>query len=324
MQKRILTPFFHSRRGFTLIEVVASMGIAALALGGITSALVIASRATDTTTGSSSQTTDARVAIDRLTADLNHALSFSEQTETAVTFDVPDRDGDGSNETIRYAWSGTAGDPLTCLNNAGSEITMAENVGQFQLSYLVRPPLPVPDSETTGTTLLSYYNPSSGNTISYSVDQSHWCAQYFKPTLPTNTISWNVDYVYLYLRRDSSYRTFKIQIRTANARQKPTTQGLDEVTEYSSNLPSSYSWRYYQFTGGASLDPQSGACLVVKQDYSSCGARILYIRNGSSMPQNSHWVSTGNAGSSWSTPVNNKDMLFYVYGTITTEGPAQW
>ena len=91
-----------------------------------------------------------------------------------------------------------------------------------------------------------------------------------------------------------------------------------------SYLPMSYGWVNYEFGSTCDLDPATGVCLVLRQTSGSEGARVRYHENGFSMPQNSHWTITGNAGSSWSTPVNNRDMLLYVYGTIVTEGSPQW
>lgn len=68
-----------------------------------------------------------------LLADIQLAQSFSENTTTAVTFTVPDRNGDNNPETIRYAWSGNAGDPLTRQYNSGAVVTVAENVHTFHI-----------------------------------------------------------------------------------------------------------------------------------------------------------------------------------------------
>lgn len=312
-------------RGLTLIEVVASMSVAALALGGITSALLIANRATDSSTGTSTQTTDARVVVDLITANLNHALSFSEQTVNAVTFDVPDRDGDGNNETIRYVWSGTAGDPLTYINNAGNEIPIITKVKQFQLSYLTRPIVPPVAPETIGLLTLSYYDPMYGTAKGYGIDQSHWCAQYFKPTLPTNTVSWNISYIYLALCQEHIGRIFRLQIQSASARQVPSGQVLEQQLYYTDSLPAgAYYWCAFTMSGTSSLGPDDGTCLVLSQPFDTIGTRLLYIENGSSMPQNSHWTTTADAGLTWTTPVNNLDMLYYIDGTITTKGPVKW
>jgi hypothetical protein len=68
--------------------------------------------------------------------DLQTAKSFTERTATAVTFTVPDRDGDNIDETIRYAWAGTPGDPLTYQLNGGTATTLADDVQQFNLAAL--------------------------------------------------------------------------------------------------------------------------------------------------------------------------------------------
>ncbi|MCA9069582.1 MAG: carbohydrate binding domain-containing protein [Planctomycetaceae bacterium] len=134
-----ITPHFLAHRGYTLIEMVAaSLGASAVVVG-LSSALFIAIQATKT----SSTPTTARItgndALGEILADLEFALFFSEQTATAVTFTVPDRDNDGNPETIRYAWSGTPGDPITRQYNGGSVVTFVEDVHVFQLDL---PPIP--------------------------------------------------------------------------------------------------------------------------------------------------------------------------------------
>ena len=60
----------------------------------------------------SRQETTASTVLCDLMADVGMALSFSERSTKAITFTVPDRNGDSLVETIRYAWSGR---PATCL-----------------------------------------------------------------------------------------------------------------------------------------------------------------------------------------------------------------
>jgi hypothetical protein len=67
-----------------------------------------------------------------LEADLEFALAFTEQSARAVTFLVPDQSGDAKLETVRYAWSGTPGDPLTRQFNGGAVAVVLENVHVFQ------------------------------------------------------------------------------------------------------------------------------------------------------------------------------------------------
>ena len=82
--------------------------------------------------------------LDEVMTDIHYALDFSERQPNAVTFTVPDRNGDSLPETIRYAWSGISGDPLTYEQNGGPPATIAEDVQQFNLDYLERTMGPSP------------------------------------------------------------------------------------------------------------------------------------------------------------------------------------
>ncbi len=127
----------HCCAAFTLIEVLVSIAIMAVLVTGIASAIVLATRAADGA-GQPAALADATRVIDQMTAELAVALSFSERTNTAVTFTVPDRDGDEAPETIRYAWSGVPGDPLTRTYKGGEATAVADNVHQFNLTYLLK------------------------------------------------------------------------------------------------------------------------------------------------------------------------------------------
>ncbi|MCB9850357.1 MAG: type II secretion system protein [Phycisphaerales bacterium] len=122
---------------FTLAEVVAAMAIMAILSVAIGSTLMIASRAVDDGTAAGSQTPSARDAGDIIMSDLADALSFSERTANAVTFTVPDRDGDDEVEKIRYSWNGAPGGLLVRTIN-DSAATIATDVHNFDLSYLTR------------------------------------------------------------------------------------------------------------------------------------------------------------------------------------------
>ena len=133
------------RRAHTLIELVAAMTSATALMAGMGGTIYIASRALDDGGSNAVQKVkDARI-LGKLTRDVKFALSFSERTDKAITFTVPDRDGDNLSETIRYAWSGTSGDPLTYEYNGSSPEVIAEDVQTFSLSTLTRfmaaPPL---------------------------------------------------------------------------------------------------------------------------------------------------------------------------------------
>lgn len=129
----------HRRAAYTLLELVIAGAVSALLVGGLASMIYLANRALQGQTSGSMQIVEAKEVIDEVAGDLLYATSFSERTANAITFQRPDRDGDDMPETIRYAWSGTAGDPLLMTYNGGTPAVLADRVQTLNLSYLLRP-----------------------------------------------------------------------------------------------------------------------------------------------------------------------------------------
>jgi type II secretory pathway pseudopilin PulG len=126
------------RPGYTLVELMVSVGMASLLMGSLASVMYCAGRTLDHDDDKSIQTKQANDAFDDMAMDLAHATGFTERTSHAVTFQVPDRNNDSLSETIRYSWSGTLGDPLQIAYNGGTPATLVANVQALNLSYLTR------------------------------------------------------------------------------------------------------------------------------------------------------------------------------------------
>lgn len=162
-------------RGLTLVELVISMGMMGVLLIAITSSLLIASKALPANAGTDAS--DSTRALSRLAHELSLATSVVELTPTAITFTLADR-GHGAvgPESVRYAWSGVTGDPLTRSYNGGAAQTVADGVNSFVLTPtydagdLVDPPrvLLVVDSVNT---------PSS-NDSARAADLTKWSFPY--------------------------------------------------------------------------------------------------------------------------------------------------
>lgn len=115
-----------------------SVAITSVLTAGLASSLYIAAQSLDVADDELHQTRVAHRVLATLHRDAQSATAFSELTATSVTMSVPDRNGDSVPETIRYGWSGTAGDPLTYQYNSGSVQDVAIDVQAFSLSYLSR------------------------------------------------------------------------------------------------------------------------------------------------------------------------------------------
>ncbi|MCA9146996.1 MAG: prepilin-type N-terminal cleavage/methylation domain-containing protein [Planctomycetaceae bacterium] len=124
------------QRGFTLAELVIAVATSSLLVAGMTSAIFLAVRSADTNSGTALAIQGSMV-LEDIAAELRDAVYFKQRTATSVMFTVPDRDGDGDVETIRYSWTGTAGASLLREYNGGSAIPTVDDVHGFQLAYTI-------------------------------------------------------------------------------------------------------------------------------------------------------------------------------------------
>ncbi len=131
-----------ARGAFTLLELSLSIVIVSLLMLGLFSSIQLVTSASRLVDGPVSQTTDLARQIEQLSADLRLAQAFKERSAHAVEITVPDRDGDGDAETIRYEWWASSNRQWTRTTTYSdspdepvSEV-LAENLRQLDLSYL--------------------------------------------------------------------------------------------------------------------------------------------------------------------------------------------
>lgn len=126
-----------ARRGYTIVELLVSSISATLLLTGLASSLYLAIQSFDGTSNAAATTRAADVHTDIL-VDLKHANGFVSRASDAVTFTVPDRDGDLVDETLTYQWTGLPTAELQCSVNGNPPVTILEDVQDFNLAYLNR------------------------------------------------------------------------------------------------------------------------------------------------------------------------------------------
>lgn len=311
-------------RAFTLIEVVVSISVISIIMLAMGSAVVVAMKALPDPQRPAYKVDQASQIADQMIAELQEARHIVERTSTAVTFTVADRDGNGSSERIRYAWSGTAGDPLTRQYNFGSEVTVLADVSQFDLSYdsktLVEyyPGLPVEGSEI----LLSSYT-AQKEWKDYKVTHKDWIGQYFQPSgavFPADAISWRVTRVKFEAKEeDSDLFDSYIQLRLPADDNKPTTTVLEQQIMHESDLTGSYVWQEFSFATDHDLLPGAGLCLVV-QGTGDAAAQIRFEEKGDYGATGR--LKTGDSGSSWEYKTD-KAMRYEIYGKVAAPGPDQ-
>lgn len=123
-------------RGLSLVELLVAMAMSSTVLVGAVAAIGIGGRAFRAST-EGVRSASAMDVLEEVSADIELALAFTERSETATEFYVPDRTGDGAPELIRYTWSGTNGDPLTLSINGSTPVPVLRGVARLSLDYVV-------------------------------------------------------------------------------------------------------------------------------------------------------------------------------------------
>jgi hypothetical protein len=151
------------------------------------------------------------------------------------------------------------------------------------------------------------------------VDANHPVAQYFRPTLPANAVSWAVTRVQLLVQSDGPIAgTYTVQVASPDGTDFPATV-VDSQTGLESVLTSSATWQSFSFANATGLSPMAGACIVVSS-VGATGPACNVQSHHSGVISNGTREISGNGGSSWNDAPGV--LNHYIYGTYVTPGPS--
>lgn len=91
-----------ARRAFTLVELVTSLAITSILMLGLSSVMLVGSKAVPTGTEQIHAEAACADALEKFASDAALAIGVSLVTSEKLVFVVPDRDGDASNDQISY------------------------------------------------------------------------------------------------------------------------------------------------------------------------------------------------------------------------------
>jgi type II secretory pathway pseudopilin PulG len=290
----------------TLIEVVASLAMFALIALALESALMLASKAIPDAKSASTAFLAASKAHDQIACELFYAQTVTELSANAITFTVADRDNDGAPETIRYAWSGTAGDPLVRTYNGKTSLNVLDDVREFSLLYDKRS-VKQPTTYTEGPEQQVY---SSGKGLlggGTNVDPTNFVGESFPtPNFSGSVVLWRITRLRFTAQQCSSGSggsgdSFRVQVRPQDSNGLPTGIVVDQAVVQESSLPNSFGSYDITFTGPATLLPSDGACIVFRYSKGQGGGAVTVWTNNLSLAllSGTELVSSSNAGSSW-------------------------
>ncbi|MEM9881348.1 MAG: prepilin-type N-terminal cleavage/methylation domain-containing protein [Planctomycetota bacterium] len=304
-------------RGFSLVEMVVSLAVIGLLLAGMTSAVVLATRALPHHDGPAAATVHAADALHRLRDDLAAATAMLHRTATSVTLHLPDRDGDGHPEVVTYAWAGQPGDPLTRAANGAAPADLVDAVEHFGLAYTTTPVATAyPGATVTSAeTLLSSFDPSEVNDAqSLDLGYDERFAAEIEPTLPAAAARYDVTRILVYGSiSGSADAEFDVQVRPMSG-SHPAGSVTDSVTLYESDLENSYGWAEAAFSHAGPFDAGDPFAVVLKHHSGGTAGQYRYDNTA---PKNLIRYDDGNDAWNYS---NNDRLVHYVYGTHDQDG----
>ncbi|UCG33119.1 MAG: hypothetical protein JSU68_00520 [Phycisphaerales bacterium] len=298
-----------------------STALMAVLMASIASAVLITSRAMPVAQDPSDAVLDGSRVADQIASDLLCAQSFTTRTQHEVEFTVADRNTDDVPETIRYAWSGTPGDPLIWQYNAGTEVSLLDDVQNFDLAYIYRTITETTVQEVTadsGEVLLGFFEGWDGITVQ-GTPMSDWASEYFVAGIPDGVGKLTISRVMLKMQRlvpGTADKIVAIHKPAVPGSPEPASSPLGTPAVVDNNsLPTIPMWVPFYFSDVVIENPDKEYCIVVTGTPWS-GPLFYSDRNAPADTTVGLWSTDG--GASWAPAANKRnqnDMLFHAYGS---------
>lgn len=273
--------FNDSRQGYSLVELLIGLFAGSMLIVGMTSAIVISSKAVSAPTSQKALLDVAETSF-ILSDELQSGIQILDQQSDSIEFVVPDRTDDGNVEVIRYALRSGS---LTRSFN--SEIgVMLTGINTLTVSPDLRTVTEaLPGMVTESASAEMGAMDSASNIYSWSVGYYTSTGQSLDIVHPDDTALWSITEIDLGLRRSSSYQpgeVLNIQLREATGDGRPTSTVLATTSIALSSLTTSYSWKTFPVEGAERLLSTQRVCIVIEADNSVWGdsGRVAYATSG--------------------------------------------
>ena len=321
---------FRRNAAFTLAELLVSLGICAMLLMGLGSAILLAARAVPGRASPAVQVSSAARGLDLLATELYYAQSFSSLGPNSVTFTVAPRGTDTQPETITYSWSGKAGDPLMRQYNAGAAVPVVNGIASFGLTYNRRAVTTTTKTTSTSTTpeqlLASFTAWSDGWPVvssTFPLSSTQQICEYFKLNAapPSGATSFQITRVVLLLEAwPGGGQSFTVGLyKPGNAPAPSSSVIAGPVNISASVLTGSYNWTNIYFNNALIGNPSQDFCLVVNGPGTFPAAAVEYLTDVNAAVQTD--MMQQNTGGGWGPPpplCYEYAMPFYCYGSWLT------
>lgn len=311
---------YRRRRAFSLVELIVSMAIMSVLAVGISSAVLVSTRAIEQTDGLSARVRSAAGFSQELGAEIETAVDVPERDATAVTLAVPDRDGDGSSEQIRYNWSGVSGTPLYRTYNSGTAVAILESVYAFALDYdFVE--ITVGDADDTESLVAAHE--SSNDLSNFKVGNVKLLSQRFLPELPAGATGWRVSRIALYGKQTGDDGgTLYVSLCWPQYNGTPGSV-ICSASVAESSMASSHGWHSFGMSDCSGyFNPGQPVCIVVGGKVNDSAELKYHDKNVTDA--NLKFYTSEDAGATWE-PRLEEALQFKIYAEVAgfyTHEPA--
>lgn len=310
------------RAGFTLLELVTAMAITTVLVLGMGSVMVIAANAIPDGTSAAEVACESRLVLDRMTEDLQFAKGFSERTDHAVTFTVADRGhGATGDEKIRYAWSGTPGDPLTLEYNDAAAVAVIDDVRTLKFDYLVdlSESGDVPLVEGSEVVLFSQDSSNLTGHYFYAMSADSIESTYFVPSLPNDAASWSITRAAFAGQASGGTKSSSMSVEVRSAVEggipnlHPASGVIDQVAIPEASLTGT--WQQVSFSNAVGLDPTQGCHIAFRAIGSAMNLQVASSASPIPGTLSFEWTSSGG----WTSL--SRSTWLWVWGKVTAPDP---
>lgn len=314
---------YRLRSGTTFLEFMVTLPTAAVLIGVMGLSVTVMMRSKSQDDGMYRSAYDIVTANGQIASDLESATSLVSSSTTHAEIVVPDRNGDGLPEQIRYEWGGATGanaNKLLWKYNSEPLSTLFDGIGGFSLqTSATTAASSVPNHLLSDVAILKSLDALPGAVYKETIiNSSNAIGEYFIPSV-SNSALWDLGSFRIMVRAADSNLdgVLRVQVNRSDSSKLPIAPVLCDITIPESRLGTTYQWLDIPI---APVSRQSASTpLVLTLRYASGTgnvARVQYVEiaSGTGMPANANLLTSSNGGSSWTASDNTRDLRFYAYG----------
>ena len=234
--------------GFTLPELVVAMALSTLIVVALQSSISLATRSVPRKNSVAQKDIAAARVFRQMETEVETCTRVLSLTSEEFTFLVPDRNGDGLGEKIRYAWPANPTIALTKTFNSEPTVTLLEGLTAFSITASSQPlTLKVngPFTASAETTLAASPNPPNAlSDLDFQkiVSSTVKVGQSLLPQSSGNEVVWRPTRLTMQLKSANSGSSVDVRLSPALQSGNPSSDrtSSDQMTIPASSMSSSY------------------------------------------------------------------------------------